>query len=382
MNRWKKIMALSFGVGIALTGIAAAEEFPVTPASEYQVSDNHEPAGLIGGSGIVDGISEDVNTPGMVAGFDASGTSQGSFDTFILADGIEVTVSDAYTNFAGQDGNFYVCPYREYEIPYVMFGMYSYSGDDFYDVLTPEVYNACEDAEVTTPSHTVQVGDYTMQEIVYNYTLSGNSIVDRRLSIKVDDMFIVFGSKECSNLNLTLGYLLDEVAGGLKIEGEAPEYDFDIAFDSSWANYQGKWINFDDSYQIYLPAYWIRYDLTEEDLAKNTYFHCGNSTGDNIVGNIDVHAVVCKSQVTDDFSFEGMADTLANVGYENVFIGKVNDIEVIAYELTHMNLIGFFFQSPNEPYAVISVEGYYSGDKNIAADQMVQAIVCSVSPIK
>lgn len=400
MNYWKKFCAAGLGLSLIMATNLYADEI-VVPSSEHIIAEAGEAAGLIGGAGIVDCIAEDEEPAGSQAQFEVVEPQEESYDTCVLADGIEVKVPDSYNTFLGSDGNFYVCPYRDYEIPYVMFGIYSYSGDDFFDLLTPEVISSCENGAVAEEEKDVQIGDYTMKKIVYSYDFQGNVVIDTRLSMKVGNMFVIFGSKECPQTNVMLGSLLEEVASGLSVSqaetgtGSLPpapgeievqadnqaDYAFDLTFDQGWASYQGIWIPFDNSYQLYLPKHWVYYDISEEEKACNVYYHCGNDGGDIIVGDTDVHIVVSRGQVGPDFDMQQMAANLAQNGYENVFFGKVNGMEAIAYEITQSNLVGFFFQSPNEPGIVISVEGYYNGADNTVAANMVQTIVFSVSSV-
>lgn len=403
MKNRKKVCVMSLALSLLLAATVLAEEPDIGSAEDHALIENGEPVGLIGGTGIIDGIAEEAEGGYILSQFETVEPAEESYDTIVLTDGVEVRVPDAYNTFLGVDGNYYVCPYREYEIPHVIFGMYSYSGQDFFDLLTYEVLNSCENATISETAQEVQIGEHQMKRIVYTYMMNGSLVRDTRLSMKVGDMFVVFGAKEAPQENATVGSLLEEVAGGLSLAntGTGPlpgneqpngredviqtsqqQYNFDIVFDQSVANYNGTWIPFDDSYQIYLPSYWVYYAVSDEERAQMVYYHCGNNGGDPLAGYAtDMHIVVSKNQLGTQADMNDLVELLANTGYENVFLGRLNGMDAIAYNITEDNLVGFLFQSPKEPGCLITVEGYYIGSYTDSAVDMIQAALCSVCPV-
>lgn len=148
-------------------------------------------------------------------------SAEETVDTIYLTrEGINVQVLSDYNTALEDDGFYYVYAGKEGMIPYVMFGEYTFTKEDFFrDGFTDLMKSHYLDLTIAEEEQEITVGDYQMQKIVYNYDISGYQCRDTRLAAKMGNYVIMFCSKEVPELNLMTDDLLTEVASGLQ-EGE------------------------------------------------------------------------------------------------------------------------------------------------------------------
>ncbi len=146
--------------------------------------------------------------------------SQG--DTVTISNlGLTVTVPEDTFIVTGEDG--YVTVYLEdygQSIPYVIFGAEQLPADKYFQAFTNLLKEHYADLTVVAEPVTVQVGNRKMQKVQYNYTVSGHTVVDTRLYTEVNGITYSFGSKEVPAIDYTVGSMLTDIAGSMRVAGE------------------------------------------------------------------------------------------------------------------------------------------------------------------
>lgn len=134
--------------------------------------------------------------------------------------GVQVETPDGLFLMEGDDGLYYF-HLEEYgeAIPYVMLGIYRISEEDFFDEFDEMMQESYRDLERVSGPEEITAGGQKFRQLVYEYTVSGYTIEDRRLYREVNGVTYMFGSKEVPELDLYVGDLLYEIAGSMKTAG-------------------------------------------------------------------------------------------------------------------------------------------------------------------
>ena len=134
--------------------------------------------------------------------------------------GVQVETPDGLFLMEGDDGLYYF-HLEEYgeAIPYVMLGIYRISEEDFFYEFDEMMQESYPDLELISGPEEITAGDQQFQELIYEYTVSGYTIEDRRLYKEVNGVTYMFASKEVPELDLYVGDLLYEIAGSMKTTG-------------------------------------------------------------------------------------------------------------------------------------------------------------------
>ena len=178
--------------------------------------------------------------------------AEDNYDT--LADwDLKVKVPEGKTAVL-KGSQYYIYGQRTGEIPYVMIMTYRYeSAEKFIADFTASMQKSYADLKVTSEAAEVVVGDKCGWEIDYSYTVSGYTVADRRIVMKVGERVYMFASKEIAELNRTLGTMLDDVVAdceflsetGSELEGLEEETEISVAYVYSLSDGTPKdWLDF------------------------------------------------------------------------------------------------------------------------------------------
>ena len=140
-------------------------------------------------------------------------------DTIQVGD-MTIQVEEDVMFSRGDDGFYYLYP--DYEgIPYVMFGTYDLTEDVFFEAFTNLMKDNYEDLVVTQePEEITAANGRVWHRMVYEYTVSGFTVVDTRVYAAAGDTLYMFGSKEVPEIDYTVGDLLYEAIDNLEIQGD------------------------------------------------------------------------------------------------------------------------------------------------------------------
>ena len=64
-----------------------------------------------------------------------------------------------------------------------------------------------------------------------------------------------------------------------------------IVFAQEKAGYKGVWVPFDDGFQLYLPADWNTYELSEEEINQGLLYAAGDTSGSDTAPAVSVSTV-------------------------------------------------------------------------------------------
>ena len=109
-------------------------------------------------------------------------------------------------------GSYVIYPQHVGYIPYLMISAYHYDSEEtFIADLTRTMQKSYADLEVVNEAYQAHYGEKLCWEIDYSYTVSGQTVSDRRIAVKFGDWMYMFASKEVKALGMTVGDMLDDL---------------------------------------------------------------------------------------------------------------------------------------------------------------------------
>ncbi len=172
------------------------------------------------GGSIKDGIAESF---ALGAGADMSGVMGGtesgvSGDTLTLSDiYLQMVMPDQALLVEPENVDFfyYIYPTGQEGIPELIVGANKYSNgeENFLTDYTQYMLGNRPQLTVAEEESTVTIGDKTMRKIVYQYPVDGGyTVVDTRYSWYAgDDIYYMFAKRECPEVGLTVGTMLEDM---------------------------------------------------------------------------------------------------------------------------------------------------------------------------
>lgn len=322
--------------------------------------------------------------------------------------GISV-VADDYVSIAQDDGFVYIYKEDDDSIPYVIIGRYDFEADDFVDQFTDYMTGVYPDLDVNMLREGIDIGDHVFDVVEYNYQIAGFDARDVRMFTGQDGCTYMFGSKEIDEIDSVLpeDYLTNVAASFELLAGGADDYelhvnadmgvadtglkldntdDIDIAeddkviFTESMAPYDGVWEQFEDGFQLFLPADWLRYDPTDIAKEAGCFYQAGSpdaqykKTAPYI--NVNIGEVDGVYETLED-----LAEDMRAEDYEASLITDINGIECLCYSYYEEDVIdmaGIVFFYPDRDDLMLSVVAYnYSENSDI-----LSSVLCSLSPLE
>ena len=331
------------------------------------------------------------------------GSLPGSQDTVALDDlGISITPSD-YVSIRQEDDFVYIYTRETGCIPYVIVGCYDSTADDFASQFTQYMAQQYADLQVAAPETTVTLGERDYAYVQYSYAVSGYTVRDSRLFAAVNGKTYMFGAKEIPELSLYTGSNLEETAGSFvylaggdsdyakhvdstrSVEADTQEMITDledtvgdiinqgsggtdisgttvggignasggtsIVFDQEKAGYEGVWVPFEDGFQLYLPAAWSTYELTEEQVKQGVLYLAGDASGSETAPAVSVvWAYNDGAENIDD-----LAAAIGQAGYQVDDIVSINGIPCVSYRLEDGDCSAIMFFHPTDPQYVFCI---------------------------
>ena len=297
-----------------------------------------------------------------------------------------------------EDQFYYIYGQQDGSIPYLYIGLYEdMSIDSFPDAFTRMMQNTYKDLDVDYVQEGVQVGNNVCNIVGYNYTTAaGYSITDTRIFTEMGNGVYMVGAKEASDEGWDLPEdMIEYAASSIRLLDEDENYDYvcdgdkvvfskkpiekvdkptkevvsdyeQIIFDEDEACYNGKWVDTDHSFKMYLPTDWIEYTV-DESLNPGLLFIVGCS--DDIGGGVYLKcSYVYDENLTD---LDVIWDELEYAGFEVDDIYMVNDIPCIRYYSEEQDVYGEMFaylKNGYEGYWVSLITGNYSVDEVMCDD--------------
>ena len=171
-------------------------------------------------------------------------------------------------------------------IPYVMITATPYESEEkFITDFTASMQKNYADFTVTSEPYQAHYGEKLCWETDYSYTVSGLTVTDRRIVVKVGELVYMFASKEIEERDMTVGSMLDDVvadceflnAPGSELPGLEEETELSIAY--VYREKNG------------MPKFWM--DLSgamADTLVLHCYFRSGEPTFYETVYYLDLES--------------------------------------------------------------------------------------------
>ena len=349
--------------------------------------------------------------------------------------GISISAAD-YTAIRQEDGFVYVYTDTEGSMPYVIIGRYDIASDGFTDAFSAYMAGSYADLRISEAAAPYTIGGNTFSRIVYEYTVSGYTVTDTRMFYGWNNYTYMFGTKEVpalgyfvgsgvleqiaasmaplaggdddyarhvdsnrsvtggaaqgmdlggrsgsmgddffegSDVSTEAGYADDTVNGLDSIQAADADVAGTILFDESVADYEGKWLTFDDGFKLYMPAAWTQYPLTTEDQNNGALFLAYDASG---LTDNPAYIEVDWAETQGESSLDDLASLIEMSGYTVDDKISVNGIPCVAYGSRESDLSALMFYHPlTTDYVFVVIAGSYSTDVDTLA-----AILCSLTP--
>lgn len=322
----------------------------------------------------------------------------GSQDAVALDDlGISIIPSE-YVSIRQEDDFVYIYTKETGCIPYVIVGCYDSAADDFASQFTQYMAQQYSDLQVTAPETTVTLGEREYAFVQYSYTVSGYKVRDSRLFKAANGKTYMFGAKEVPELSLYTGSSLEEIAGSFAylaggdsdyakhvdstraVESDTQEMitnpedtstTISIVFDQEKAGYKGVWVPFDDGFQLYLPADWNTYELSEEEINQGLLYAAGDTSGSDTAPAVSV--VWAKNDGAENI--EELASEIRQAGYPVDDIVSINGIPCVSYRVEDGDCSAIMFFHPTDQQYILCI----TATQYTANVDMICSILTSLS---
>ena len=120
-----------------------------------------------------------------------------------------------------------------------------------------------------------------------------------------------------------------------------------IEFVEARAPYAGVWVPFEDGFQLYLPAAWRAFELTEDQRAAGLFYRAGDGEGAGVaVGYAAAGALDTMDALEADYR---------GTGFGNIERLSLNGIEAVGFERPEAGYRGAAFFHPDYPGYVLTV---------------------------
>ena len=144
-----------------------------------------------------------------------------------------------------------------------------------------------------------------------------------------------------------------------------------IVFDQEKAGYEGVWVPFEDGFQLYLPAAWSTYELTEEQVNQGVLYLAGDASGSE---NAPAVSVVWANNDGAE-SIDDLATAIRQAGYQVDDIVSINGIPCVSYRLEDGDCCAVMFFHPTNPQYVFCI----TATQYTANVDMICSILTSLS---
>ena len=349
-------------------------------------------------------------------------------ETVALDDvGISIWAEDYVAIRQDEDGFVYVFTESDDAIPYVIVGVYEDVYDDVAAAFTDYISSFYDDLTTAGPAQTVTLGGKNFTRVDYRYTVSGYTVEDTRLFVEFGGNTYMFGAKEVPALDMLVGegYLehiaasFAPLAGGyddyaLHVDSETsveapasaapfgtmgadlvtgtedlpveppqgapvesiPDEDFagSITFTEDVANYDGVWVPFEDGFQLYLPADWSVYELSQEEREAGALYVAFDGSVEGQNPYIEVDWAYSEGLST----LEDLEDIIREASFQVDDRVLLNGIPCVTFSSEEEDITGLiFYHLIGEDDFMFSLNaGNFSADVDTLA-----AILCSLSPV-
>ena len=322
----------------------------------------------------------------------------GSQDAVALDDlGISIIPSE-YVSIRQEDDFVYIYTKETGCIPYVIVGCYDSAADDFASQFTQYMAQQYSDLQVTAPETTVTLGEREYAFVQYSYTVSGYKVRDSRLFKAANGKTYMFGAKAVPELSLYTGSSLEEIAGSFAylaggdsdyakhvdstraVESDTQEMitnpedtstTTSIVFAQEKAGYKGVWVPFDDGFQLYLPADWNTYELSEEGINQGLLYAAGDTSGSDTAPAVSV--VWAKNDGAENI--EELASEIRQAGYPVDGIVSINGIPCVSYRIEDGDCSEIMFFHPTDQQYILCI----TATQYTANVDMICSILTSLS---
>lgn len=105
--------------------------------------------------------------------------------------------------------------------------------------------------------------------------------------------------------------------------------------------FDGVWVQFEDGFEIYLPADWYSVECTEEMHANGIFYMAGTE-------DMAYTCTIAWTPLEEDCSVTELQAAMATV-YADAEVVEVNGVDLVAYEDTANNLINCLALDATEP---------------------------------
>lgn len=119
-----------------------------------------------------------------------------------------------------------------------------------------------------------------------------------------------------------------------------------VSFDAARAGYAGVWVPFEDGFQLYLPADWRAYELTDAQREAGLFYRAGGDGADVAVGYAPADALSTAEDLEADYRGAGFADVARQ---------SLNGIEAVGFSSPEAGYRGVAFFNPIWPDYVMTV---------------------------
>lgn len=176
-------------------------------------------------------------------------------------------------------------------------------------------------------------------------------------------------------LALALAAMLLLAAAGL-----ADEVRGRIDFTEDIAPYEGRWVTFQDGFQLFMPTQWTRLETNEAQQQAGLFYRAGNGGADDVVGEVAMGIAVSFIKAGDLATLDDLAGNFESAGFAEIDKLDINGIPCITFIKADGDYRGVAFYHPKYPSYILAVYISPIGGDNALVNDVGSAILCSLSP--
>jgi len=244
---------------------------------------------------------------------------------------------------ADEGDGFYIYPYEEGYIPYVMVTIYEGydSEEEFFSEFTPYLQSIYDDLEIIAEYPDLEIDGGTYYEVDYMYTVEDAFVLNRCITREFNGLTFMYTSKEVPDMDLTVGDMLDEIvegslfiADGQPVTRDADYLRWDYIEEYVDEHIEGDFVQLEEpGMEMFVPDALDEYELTEEDIDDFFIYYAGNDPWTVTVQEIPV------SEGFTVYDYRDMLESEDDVDYLQPYV--INDRLFMKYEISDSDMICF-----------------------------------------
>lgn len=128
--------------------------------------------------------------------------------------------------------------------------------------------------------------------------------------------------------------------------------------------YDGAWVQFEDGFELYLPADWVQFECTDDMIANGIFYLAGTEDQSYL-------CAIAWNSLDEALTIEQIQELFA-ANYDGAELIVVNDVALVVYADAENNCLNFIALDGTEP-------GYYMFSFSPADDEDYQTVAALIA---